>query len=474
MVTLFLISAKATEARKLSALFDYARFKYDDKLALLELYFDVEARTMHLMPVSNKANAMRRGAARITVDIYQDNALAFHDDFRVSTPLLRDSTAGDLLLSAISRAAIPAKASEVRLKLFHDNVNDPDTVNFSLNVDLSKLMDKGPIMSDIQWARSVDQLGEKERPDDFTKSGIRLKPYPSDYYGAENKTIKSYVEIYGLNNALPDTNTAVLTYRILKLPTFELLEEFGGIKRVKPAQAIPVFKQIDISELPSGQYRLQLALVGPGSKILALQDKNFFKSNPLFDKDKTTSETGSLVNTKGTFVDTIQGKVIKQYVTHLAAIATRAEIGTIDLLSQGTDYVAMRSFYLEFWQRRNKQDPFKEHREYRRLVKEAYEKYGLRSKPLLESARARVWLRYGEPNQILNEASDPMRQYNVNQGMLYEVWRYFNLERTGQTDVEFVFIRDEITSQFTLVHSNAQGERRNDTWRQSGRTGLSR
>jgi GWxTD domain-containing protein len=164
-------------------------------------------------------------------------------------------------------------------------------------------------------------------------------------------------------------------------------------------------------------------------------------------------------------VDTIKGRNIKQYVYHLGAIASKAESGTINTLVQSNDYALMRSFYLEFWNRRNKIQAFELHNNYRTEVKEAYRKYGQKSKPLLESDRARIYLRYGEPNQILNEQTD----LSNSSGMVYEIWQYYNLEKTGQTGVDFVFIRESSSSQYVLVHSNATGERRNDNWRSGTR-----
>jgi GWxTD domain-containing protein len=319
------------------------------------------------------------------------------------------------------------------------------------------------MLSDIEMARKADTLKPQDIEDDLTKSGLRIQPYPSDFYPATAKKIKCYLEVYDLDKA--ESDSALLSYKIIKLPTFEVLNEWGMVERIKPISKSSHYKEIDINDLPSGHYRLQLALISSKGKILSLKDKSIFRSNPTSDEAQSTTELAPKISTVGTFVDSIKGRNIKQYLYHLGAIASKAESGTINTLVASTDYALMRSFYLEFWNRRNKVQAYEMHTDYRALVKEAYRKYGQKSKPLLESDRARVYLRFGEPNQILTEQTD----LSSNGNLVYEIWQYYSLERTGQTGVDFVFVRESSSSQYVLVHSTATGERRNDNWRSSSR-----
>ncbi len=454
-------------AKKLAAVLEYARFKLDSNKTMLELYFDIDAKTVQYAAnnaTSNRKKASFSGGAIIEIQIWQQDLQVYAENIQVRSPNLTDTNALDFMLSAMMRCAVPSVKSEIRLLMRQLNNTDSSVVRLRIPLDLSGVIpiDK-PIISDIQMVRSATK--SEDQTDPMVKSGLRLTPYPSDFYPATITSIKCYQEIYDLNRYVSDTSAAALSFRIIKLPTFEILESWGGISRVLPKPTVAIFKEIDIAELPSGHYRLQLALLSPDGKIMALRDKNFYRSNPTSDQSKTTSILAPTVVTAGTFVDTIKGRSIKQYVYHLKAIASRAEAGTIDILIQGSDYASMRSFYLEFWQRRDKAQAYDLHADYRAQVIEAQNRFGSRSKPLLESDRARVFLRYGLPNQMLNEQTDNNRQANANPNMTYEIWQYYSLEKTKQSSVEFVFIRDLSSSQFVLVHSNATGERRSDNWR---------
>lgn len=461
-------SLAQSPAKRMKATVDYARFRLDTSTTLLEVYLDVEAATVSWQQTTAKDKKSKPGyQARLTlqVQVLQDGKNIAADQANISSPVLADTNWLNFPLTAMMRLSVPAKESQVIISLRDAQVaplKGSTLLESKLDLDLTWPSKPNPQFSDVQLVRKVTPASATDLQSQYVKSGIVLEPSPSNFLSAERTSLMFYTELYDAPQLMQDSSAA-LSYRILKLPTFEVLGSFGATKRITLAPVLPLLREIDITELPSGHYRLQLSLLNRDGKIIGLQDKQFYRSNPTYDATRAMTEKGKTPPPASTWADTISGRHIKQYVYHAGAIASKAEYATIENLIQGTDYALMRSFYTEFWERRDKVDPYEAHWQYRRKVREAQTRFGSKSRPLLDFDRARVFLKYGEPNQVLDEMTDPARNM-ANTGLRYERWRYYALERFGGQAADFIFLRDEATSQYVLTHSTAPNERRNDNW----------
>jgi hypothetical protein len=75
-----------------------------------------------------------------------------------------------------------------------------------------------------------------------------------------------------------------------------------------------------------------------------------------------------------------------------------------------------------------------------------------------ETDRGRVYLQYGPPNHIDGSDREPG-------AFPYEIWQYYKLLE-NQSNVHFVFCNpDEVTNDYSLIHSEALGEINNPRWR---------
>ena len=72
--------------------------------------------------------------------------------------------------------------------------------------------------------------------------------------------------------------------------------------------------------------------------------------------------------------------------------------------------------------------------------------------------RGRVYLKYGEPNQISKFENEPS-------SYPYEIWQYYQVSNQ-RNNRKFIFYNpDLVTNDYTLIHSDALGETRDDRWR---------
>ena len=73
-----------------------------------------------------------------------------------------------------------------------------------------------------------------------------------------------------------------------------------------------------------------------------------------------------------------------------------------------------------------------------------------------ETDRGHIYLKYGAPNEIMREESDPGAPP-------YEIWRYNELG--DQQDVKFLFYNPNLAgNNYDLLHSNKRGELQNPQW----------
>jgi hypothetical protein len=88
-----------------------------------------------------------------------------------------------------------------------------------------------------------------------------------------------------------------------------------------------------------------------------------------------------------------------------------------------------------------------------RRVAHANQNYKVQNKEGWRTDRGRVYILYGEPDQITREpgaaGSKP-----------YQTWSYFNIEK----GVEFVFVDRLGNSDYQLVHSTKRGELQDEDW----------
>jgi GWxTD domain-containing protein len=205
---------------------------------------------------------------------------------------------------------------------------------------------------------------------------------------------------------------------------------------------------------------------------VALRHKDFYRSNTFADKAKILDKNEAQPVLSTTFAANLDRSQVKKYLHCSSIVGTKAEAATIDYLLKSKDTEAMRAFLVEFWERRNKRDPIVAFGPFRKRVDEAESRYGKRQKAIPEVDRCRIYIKHGPPNSIDNEMSDrdaPNRSMGSS-GAPYEVWRYYYIEATDQSTVQFVFIQDAVAgNEYILSHSNCRGEIFNPNWRQKTR-----
>jgi GWxTD domain-containing protein len=216
-----------------------------------------------------------------------------------------------------------------------------------------------------------------------------------------------------------------------------------------------VLGALNITDLPSGEFRLQLEVRDRTNALLAVTAQPVHRSNRLGIK-----EYGNLafVDISNTFVAEYTDEQIAYFVRSLRPIASEKEISAIATLRETDKPELRRQFFFNFWVERDPNEPQKPWSHYHVALQYVDNNYQTFNRKGYETDRGRVYLQYGPPNELHQSG------FETNSAP-YEIWQYNSIPN-GETNVIFVFYEPDIVSNdYKLLHSNATGEIHNDQWK---------
>jgi len=214
-------------------------------------------------------------------------------------------------------------------------------------------------------------------------------------------------------------------------------------------------KELDIRELPSGNYFLIIEIRDENNEVVTSNKLFFQRSNPSI---QFNTEDLAAVDTEGSFAERIDNiDTLRQYIHCLLPIGTEVDRVFIAKQMNDADLGTLQQYFLNFWYGRDNIQPEAAWNHYYQQVRKVNYIYNTPNLQGYETDRGRVFLKYGPPN-IVSES------YNEPAAYPYEIWQYYTLGE-AQRNKKFVFYTiDIVTNDFQLVHSDAIGETANYRW----------
>jgi len=444
------MSVTEAQTKKLSATVDFARYRLSQGTNRLHVTFAVDAASLNMV---KQTNDTYEGSLVMHL-VVEDSAKTWYaDKFRLNTGKMADTMSGYAVMQFEKDVFLPEGTFDVSIKAHDEAANEKDwtEVKFPVTFDFSK------------DTLAISDLTFKRR-----ENASQLVSDVSGFYPEPDTSITTYAEIYGANLKLGQDEPYLTYLSIYPARSKRAMAGFGTMKRMKADSVKAFAADINIKNLPSGNYYLRLELKDKENKVIGYSSKYFQRSNPAGDSlwkqlnPVTQEELAESPISKLTLAQ------LKLYTASLQPIANSAEKNTIAWLSK-SDKTGdkMKKYLLEFWKRRDKAEPEKAFVEYRQRVDIAQKAYGTQRLFAYETDRGRVFLQYGKPNLIENEMSDRFRKaMDYRNNVPYEVWYYYQLDEPKQNDVIFVFIQENrANNNYRLLHSTGIGEVRNREWR---------
>ena len=382
------------------------------------------------------------------VTVFRKGEESVFSKVAVDSPVVTDTTKLDGAFIDQQRFSLANGEYQMEICITDLNSGDvlpPTTVTVEVNYP-----DNTPTISDILL---FDSYSKAVKPKDCTKSGFDFLPRVYPFYGANENKLSFYAEIYN-SDKLYDEGKFLVNYYIETVESSNRMQNYIFNKRFDVKKVDVLLNTIDISELPSGNYYLVVEMHDRSNELICSKSWFFQRSNPnvAFEMEDLAG-----VNVANTFVGNItEIDTLRKYIRYLDPICSEMERDYSSNLVRTDDMKTMQQFLFNFWSKRFPMNPKQGFDDYLAAVKRVNMSFGTTAFPGYRSDRGYVFLKYGQPDKIMEVPDEPAARP-------YEIWHYYQV--ANQRDKKFVFMApDRSTNDYQLIHSNMVGEINNPRW----------
>lgn len=416
---------------------DYARFQYDDQSTYFEVYYAFYPQLVTLAPRGNGF----RGAIALSMKLTNVSTGATTLERNDIMPIvLSDTTSATLKSTFINQMGFAVPFGTYTLSVMAiDSVLPHRRDSIKLALTFAPYPSSFSI-SDVELGTSIK--ASQDKSNHFYKNSLEVVPNPTLTFGVTaNPVLFSYAEFYNAKPGVAYTvKSEIVDANNKVVKETSKNRSYSGTSSVDAGTA-------NITSFPSGKYRLRLIVLEENVEV-ARAEKVFYIYNPHVAQ-ATPSTTALRANElAGMTADELADEFRKgQYISTDQEIKMFAAI---------TSEEGRRAFLAQFWadleKGRQGRSPMTR-AEYLQRVATANQKYKSFSREGWQTDRGRVFILYGDPDEVERV---PSRQDTKP----YETWRYLNIEN----GVEFVFVDRTGFSDYALVHSTKRGELRDESW----------
>ncbi len=445
-ILFFLLTGLLWAQSSISFDFDYARYKYDIKSSYLELHYSIGQSNLQKQIVNDRNIVSAILQVRI---LDADNGkIVIEKKYQANSEV--DDTNGSVdNKNLIGVIGYVLEKGEYELDISaYDFFDSSNCKKFKETIKISLVPENTLGMSDIQLATRIIN-DSKNTNSIFYKNTMEVIPNPINVFGQNIPVMFYYTELYNLTSDTTGVNDLVLTKSLINSIDVQVYSKKKNIKRNN--DSIVEVGLINVSQYPTGSYRLVMSIIDSKTNHGISTSKRLFIINPdVVDTFKNVVGDDQVISSEFGVYSEEECDEMFEYIKY---VATSQEIDQYEVLS-GEE--VKREFLFEFWKKRDpdlttRTNEAKE--EYMRRVEYVERKYRTFTKSGYKTDRGRVYLLYGEPDEIDMHPNDYDKKP-------YEIWFYQSIEG----GVQFIF--GDITgySDYELLHSDKRGELRDDNW----------
>jgi GWxTD domain-containing protein len=447
VIILISLFAGSGEAKNLWAFLTYSTFNSPEG-PYIETYLTVAGNSVKYI---KKDNGKFQATVNILMTFKQGNEIKAFKKYELNSPEIEDTLKNNFEFLDEQRYSVPNGTYDFELQISDkNNEKKPAPFTQSVAVDFPENI---PSISGIQLVQSYTK---SETSKIITKSGYDLVPYVYNFYPQKDSRLILYCELYNLNKALGEDSKFILSYFIESFENNLKLNDYARIKKETAKSVNVLLSEFSIENLATGNYNLVVEARNQQNEVIASRKLFFQRSNPNAKLSFTEMLSTSATNT---FADKITSlDSIREFISCLFPISTGIEKAYVKDVKKSTDLPSLQQYFYGFWVRRDGNNPQRAWLAYRAEVEKANYNFKTPVKKGYQTDRGRIYLEYGPPNVRSQQYSEPA-------SYPYEIWQYYTLNN-NQRNRKFVFYSpDMVSSDFFLLHSDAQGEFNNPQWR---------
>ncbi len=407
-----------------------------DKSPISNIFLVIDGNTLDFLP-SDSLN-LYQARALVTIMYKKDTTIYTFDKYVLTSELSKEP----INFSDTKRFRLDKGEYSLEIKV--EDLNDSSNF-FEFKKKISAQFENESVLfSDIHL------YGKKDGVED----GMINQPY--HYFGTHDQTLIYYLEAYKNQMFQEEPYYIQLSiypgYKDEKNEERELIKTF---KRMKGVTNEKVLGNLDISELPSGNYHLKVSAYSNKKEYLNSISTNFIRKNLRMEASDFIDLTKDI---DSTFVAKIPIDKLDYTLRAHVPIINNNVVSVLDFIINDTLVESKRAFIFQYWNEVYKEKAEYNFDKYMEVVdvvdKEYYDTVGRG----FQTDRGYIFLKYGKPNEIIAVEDDPAAPP-------YEIWFYHELLATGQSNVRFIFYNPSlVNNQYELLHSTCRGEVNNPQW----------
>lgn len=383
----------------------------------------------------------------LSYQIKRSETIVKQDAYVLESPLSKDSIQEDFF--DVKRFSLPPGEYDLILDIVDLN-REKSAIHAAQKFQIEDLSNSVSI-SDLE-------IAELAYPSDkgsiFEKSGMYILPLISTFFPSDLNKIPYYLEVYN-THLLSDTNVAIVQKIINSASGLEM-DSYTFAEIMKVDKVIPYFRTVDISNLKSGSYQLEISVLDRNMKSISTSSYAFERSN-----DQLEEFNLETVNLDPAFQKSISKDSVQFYLASLIPIAKPAEtkniISTLKLKNEEKSRKHIQAFWMQVSADRGGK-AYDEWLKYKLQVNLVESLYRTNFQDGFETDRGRVYLKYGAPSTVVAKEVSAS-EYP------YEIWTY---DKIGiYSNRRFLFYNpDLVNNAYRLLHSDMLGERKTPGWAQ--------
>jgi len=446
LLILFILTMCAFgQGKKIDFAIDYAQYRLQENYVYLEVYYSVSRQSLSYEKVETGFKA----AVNIKTYIKKNEK-----------SMLIDSLVIEDIVKSMNEISASQKFTEVSIIQVEEgkyelnskfiDLNSKETASVMDSLNLKSFPQNVLALSDIELATSIKPQTKTELR--FDKNGLRVIPNPSNIYGTGLTNLNFYAEVYNLEIDADAKGTTYHSNYYIFDQSEKLITEIIGRPKKKPGSSSIIHGALDVSQLATGFYGFKVVVTDDFSGN-TVESKKYFQIYSIKDVviASTASSKDEEETTPNEFLN-MDEKALNEYFNQVKYIAFKEE----QKIFKKLDINGKRNFLNEFWKKRDPQPITKINEakiKFAHLLEYANKNFSVGKKAGWKTDRARVLLKYGQPDEVQRKPSNMDHK-------AYQIWLYYNI----QGGVEFVFVDIRRIRDLQLVHSTHPNEVHEYEW----------